>query len=168
MSFRVVFFKDRLKFSAAHFTLFADGEVERLHGHNFRVEVTLEGKQLEKGLLLPFHHVKPVVDELCAEWDERVLLPARSAWLRLEERDGQIEAHLKTPKCRKYYSLPAEDVVLLDCDNISSENLAQVFLNRLATRLESMIPRLIGLEVAISESSGQKVVVTTDFDRPCS
>ena len=34
--------KDYLKFSAAHFLIFPDGSAERLHGHNYKVYVTIE------------------------------------------------------------------------------------------------------------------------------
>ncbi len=34
--------KEHLKFSAAHFLIFANGSAERLHGHNYRVAVELE------------------------------------------------------------------------------------------------------------------------------
>jgi len=34
--------KERNKFSSAHFTLFPDGSVEKLHGHNYFVEVEFE------------------------------------------------------------------------------------------------------------------------------
>ena len=33
--------KENMKFSAAHFTIFSASERERLHGHNFRVEVDI-------------------------------------------------------------------------------------------------------------------------------
>ena len=33
--------KEYLKFSAAHFLIFPDGSAERLHGHNYRVEVAV-------------------------------------------------------------------------------------------------------------------------------
>ena len=35
--------KDFLVFSAAHFITFAGDQCERLHGHNYRVEVQAEG-----------------------------------------------------------------------------------------------------------------------------
>ena len=159
MSYRVTFNKDRQKFSAAHFTIFEDGEVERLHGHNYYVEVALEGPALSTGLLFPFHEVKPVINELCKAWDEYVLLPTRAPWLALREEGEQIEALLETPEVSKRYSFPKEDVVLLDCDNISSENLAGLFLEALLARLRDRDLGITSVEVSVSESTGQRVAV---------
>lgn len=72
---RIDLSKERHKFSSAHVTVFEDGSVERLHGHNYAVGVSVEGSSLSNGLLLPFHDLKAVVDELCKRWDEYVLIP---------------------------------------------------------------------------------------------
>jgi len=159
MSYRVTFSKDRQKFSAAHFTIFEDGEVERLHGHNYYVVVTLSGEALSSGLVFPFHEVKPVISALCKTWDEYVLLPTRASWLAVETRGDQIEARLETPRVSKRYSFPREDVILLDCDNISSENLARLFLEMLTAGLASKELGIAQIEVSISESRGQSVTV---------
>lgn len=163
MSIKVHFFKDRQKFSSAHFTIFDDGEVERLHGHNYYVEVTLEGTKLENGLLFPFHEVKPVIGELCNAWDERVLLPTKAAWVTLKEEGPGVSLALRTPQVKKDYLFPIDDVAYLDCDNISSENLAVLLLEALAERLKTVVPDLRALEVSVSESAGQEVIVRKEL-----
>ncbi len=157
MSFQLAFFKDRQKFAAAHFTIFPDGEVERLHGHNYRVRVQIEGHDLEAGLLLPFHEVKKQIDGLCKLWDEYVLLPTQSPWVLLEPLGSQMQVLLRTPTCQKEYSFPREDVVLLNCDNVSSEQLAQLFYRALRERLAPLQHQISRLLVTISESEGQEV-----------
>ncbi len=164
MSYKVRFYKDRQKFSAAHFTLFADGEVERLHGHNYFVEATFHGDRLDGGLLFPFHLVKPELDRLCAAWDEYVLLPSRSDRVYLEESGEQVNARIVTPKVDKRYSFPKQDTALLPVSNISSENLAALFLDRLAARLEALDIRVRAVEVTVSESKGQEVTAIRRFD----
>ncbi len=154
---KAVFFKDRQKFSAAHFTLFEDGSAERLHGHNYQVKVACSGDELRLGLLAPFHDLKREVNQLCQAWDEYVLLPARCPWAVCEQRGEQIEFHLKTPLLEKHYSFPKEDVLLLDTDNISCERLAQLFAEALATRLRQVAPQLRHLELTLAESPGQWV-----------
>jgi 6-pyruvoyltetrahydropterin/6-carboxytetrahydropterin synthase len=60
--FTVTLAKQDFKFSAAHFTLFGDGEAELLHGHNFHVRVDLAGERLDRqGLLVSFAAVKAAV-----------------------------------------------------------------------------------------------------------
>ena len=62
------------------------------------------------------------------------------------------------PQRRKHYSLPAEDVVLLDCDNITCENLAQLAHARLlALTDKDTLAALTDLVVTVSESDGQSV-----------
>ena len=160
MSFQVHFFKDRQKFSSAHFTLFADGEVERLHGHNYYVEVTLEGPSLEHGLLFPFHEVKPIIGELCNRWDERVLLPTQAEWITLTEAGEGVKLALRTPRVSKDYLFPIDDVAYLPCNNISSENLAALLLEDLGQRLKTVVPSMQSLQVSVSESAGQEVIAT--------
>jgi len=46
-------------FSAAHFLRGYEGKCERLHGHNYRVQVTVVGPSLDQiGLLLDFKELK--------------------------------------------------------------------------------------------------------------
>jgi 6-pyruvoyltetrahydropterin/6-carboxytetrahydropterin synthase len=58
-----------LEFSAAHHLRGYDGNCARLHGHNWKVEVSVSGKQLnDVGMLLDFKEIKrrskAVIDEL--------------------------------------------------------------------------------------------------------
>ena len=163
MSFRVTFSKDRQKFSAAHFTLFSDGSVERLHGHNYQLVVSLEGKQLKEGLLFPFHEVKPTIQALCDQWDEMVLLPSHSAYLTIKENGEQLEVHLHTLVEKKFYSFPKSDVVCLPIDNVSCENLAHLWASQFAEWILKSQLAVHGLEVSLSESTGQTVTVSVDL-----
>lgn len=160
---KAVFFKDRQKFSAAHFTLFEDGSAERLHGHNYQVKVACSGEELRLGLLAPFHDLKREVNQLCNAWDEYVLLPAQCPWATYTSTERQVELHLKTPLIEKHYSFPAEDVLLLPTDNISCERLAELFAKELAARLRAVAPTLSHLEIALSESPSQWVELTLEL-----
>lgn len=154
---KATFFKDRQKFAAAHFTVFPDGSAERLHGHNYTVRVAFSGESLELGLMAPFSVLKKEIDLLCKQWDEYVFLPSASPWGTVSTKGNQIEFALKTPLLDKHYSFPKEDVVLLDCDNISCENLVVIFASRLAARIPQVAPHVTAVEVTIAESNGQEV-----------
>lgn len=155
----VTFAKERQKFAAAHFTIFEDGSVERLHGHNYHVHVTIEASQLKLGLVFPFHTVKKQINELCDAWDEYVFLPSDCPWFKLKVDENSVEGHLQTPAgVDKTYRFPREDVIMLPCDNVSSEHLAILFARALKDRLDDVE----GLEyetgaVSVSESLGQSV-----------
>ena len=70
------------EFSAAHRLRLADGSHEPLHGHNWRVEVTLAGAKLDaEGMLADFTVVQPALDRVVAGMHDTYLneLPAFAA-----------------------------------------------------------------------------------------
>jgi len=75
-------------FSAAH-ALKIGGKCEDLHGHNFRVDVTVEGRELSpEGLLVDFRDLKKWTAEALDELDHTFLneLPAFSGDCATSER----------------------------------------------------------------------------------
>jgi len=67
------------QFSAAHRLENFNGKCEALHGHNWKVEVFLQGRELDDaGLLMDFGVIKARVNEVLEEIDHKYLneLPA--------------------------------------------------------------------------------------------
>lgn len=61
-------------FAAAHQLRLLDGSLEPLHGHNWRVRVTLAGPKLdEMGVLADFTRIQPRLAELLADMHDRFL-----------------------------------------------------------------------------------------------
>jgi 6-pyruvoyltetrahydropterin/6-carboxytetrahydropterin synthase len=61
-------------FSAAHLLAEIGGKCEELHGHNFKVEVTVAAKQLNsQGLLIDFRFLKKVLGEILDDIDHKHL-----------------------------------------------------------------------------------------------
>jgi 6-pyruvoyltetrahydropterin/6-carboxytetrahydropterin synthase len=156
-------YKEYFHFAAAHFLIFPDGSAERLHGHNYRVTVQIEGELSEHGLVLDFKQVKPVVRELCDELDERWLVPGEHPVLRWrEDGDGSIEVRYGDRR----YAAPAEDVLVLPINNTSSENLAgwigRELRDRLARRFSDVNVRR--LRIAVEETPGQSGVYLFELE----
>jgi len=64
----------RTSFAAAHRLHNYCGKCESLHGHNFLVEVGVEGQELDRaGLLLDFKVLKAIVREVLEELDHSLL-----------------------------------------------------------------------------------------------
>jgi 6-pyruvoyltetrahydropterin/6-carboxytetrahydropterin synthase len=62
------------RFSAAHRLLEYDGNCERLHGHNWTVEVIFSGKRTDNlGMLIDFRILKKVLGEILDEFDHQFL-----------------------------------------------------------------------------------------------
>ena len=65
----------RSEFSAAHALRCYEGKCERLHGHNFGVEVTVQGEKLAQGteMLLDFKILKQALARVLDALDHHVL-----------------------------------------------------------------------------------------------
>ncbi len=57
-------------FSAAHLLRQYEGKCENLHGHNWKVEVTVSAARLdEKGLAVDFKKLKEIADNFVEKFD---------------------------------------------------------------------------------------------------
>ena len=66
-------------FSAAHFLREYEGRCENLHGHNWRVEVTVRCEELDRaGMGLDFRVIKEKTAAAVRAGIKRVVLPARN------------------------------------------------------------------------------------------
>ena len=62
------------QFSAAHLMRGYDGACARLHGHNYRVLLSVEGDELDEcGMLVDFAELKRAFEEILDELDHRNL-----------------------------------------------------------------------------------------------
>jgi 6-pyruvoyltetrahydropterin/6-carboxytetrahydropterin synthase len=142
--------KQDFAFAAAHFTLFAEGEAERLHGHNYRVRAVLGGPVLdEAGMLVTVAPVKSAIRALCAALDERVLIAEKSRQLELLQEGDTLSVRLGA----RDYRFPKNEVALLPLPNITIEALAQHLWQGLAPSLAGA--PVTWLRVEVEETSGQ-------------
>ena len=149
--YRMVLAKEDFKFSAAHFTLFANGRAELLHGHNYRVRVALAGEDLDdEGLLVDIESFKRVLRALCAGLDSRMLIPGESPRLRwLQEGESFVVSFGE-----RDYRFPAADTLVLPLANTSIELLARMVWHDLAPHLAGS--RVDVLAVSVEETAGQE------------
>jgi 6-pyruvoyltetrahydropterin/6-carboxytetrahydropterin synthase len=61
------------QFAAAHQLREHRGGCENLHGHNWRVEVVVEGGELSNGLLIDFKDIKEATKKVLVELDHKFL-----------------------------------------------------------------------------------------------
>ncbi len=140
--------KDYLHFGAAHFTIFGATERENLHGHNFFVTADMDCTVGPDGLAFDYNVIKQELKALCDHLDEKVLMPEQSPYLRLEQDGGYLVGIFngeRIPFLRR-------DVLTLPISNITVEELAGYFLQKLLTT-----PRIAALplqKLAIRVASG--------------
>jgi 6-pyruvoyltetrahydropterin/6-carboxytetrahydropterin synthase len=145
--------KDFFKFNAAHFMAYP-GFRERLHGHNYRVGVRIEGRLNPDGYVVDFGDVKRATREICDEMNERVLVPADSDCLVISTRDGQVSITCEDGSC---FALPASDCVFLPIVHSSAEELAAYVCRRLIDALPRLAERgVTAVEVGVAEAPLQE------------
>ena len=86
---RIFVGKDVHKFSSAHMSLFPDGSKERIHGHNFRVSVSVVVKDTRVENMFDFAWLKSALVDQCREWDKGMLLPAQVPSLKGTKQEAK-------------------------------------------------------------------------------
>lgn len=144
--------KDSLVFSAGHFITYNGTECERLHGHNYRVAVEVEGPLDENRYVFDFIALRDRTQSVVAELDHRMLLPTRNPLITVEEVGRNVRARFGD----REWSFPREDCVLLPIENTTAELLARWIAHRLAGALgrdHHFVPQIMRVEV--EENIGQ-------------
>ena len=152
MSYRLVQGELSFKFAAAHFVL-GDTGCERLHGHNYLVEVQIYGEQDEtKNLVIDFLELKPFVRKFVEELDHKILLPTENPHLTITKKKNELFVNF-IPKNKKYI-FPESDVSLLPIKNTTVEEFARLLSSKL-TPLFSKHPNIDAIDVGVFEYKGQ-------------
>ncbi len=150
--FKVRVTKDHLVFCAGHFISYEGDKCERLHGHNYRATVEIEGDLNEDSYVFDFialkHRTKAITDEL----DHHMLLPTQNPVVALEERAGSVRVRYRD----REWVFPRDDCVLLPIENTTAELLARYIAHRLRDdlrRLHNYVAPVLRVEV--EENIGQ-------------
>jgi 6-pyruvoyltetrahydropterin/6-carboxytetrahydropterin synthase len=115
--------KDSLVFSAAHFITFNGNVCERLHGHNWRLDVTVFGDLDENCYVYDFIALRDACQDLVNQLDHRMLLPDRHHSIAVETSPDGKEVTARFEDRR--WVFPAEDCVILPLENTTAELIAR-------------------------------------------
>src|SRR5215470_3255180 len=113
--------KDHLVFCSGHFISYEGDKCERLHGHNYRATVEVEGELDENHYVFDFIALKDRTKAITDELDHYMLLPTRNAHIRVQD-DGQ-KVHVRYRD--REWIFPRSDCVLLPIENTTAELLAR-------------------------------------------
>ena len=152
--FRVAVAKESLSFSSAHFITLAGHKCESLHGHNYRIGVTIEGGvDPECAFVVDFAVVKEIVRPLAKAMDHKVLLPTNNPKLVLtQEGESTIVEYLGARR----FVFPTSNVALLPITNTTAEMIAEYLAREIRAALQGRgLPLLEAIEVEVEESFGQ-------------
>lgn len=153
-AFKVSVAKEYLSFSAAHFITLAGHQCESLHGHNYRIGVTVEGGvDPECAFVVDFGILKRIVRPQVQAIDHRVLLPTSNPKLELREDGDRL---LVNYLGKQRFEFPRSNCALLPLSNTTAEMLAEYFAERVREELRKEgLSHLETIEVEVEESAGQ-------------
>ena len=160
--------KDTLVFSAGHFITFNGDFCERIHGHNYRTAVEVDGRLDENHYVFDFIALRDLTRAIVDELDHRMLLPTLSPLIKIEDAGTNWVARYK----ERFWSFPKDECVLLPVANTTAELLADYIGDRLRADFAARnlpIPERIRIEVeecfgqlAVSEWSNAENTSTDD------
>lgn len=154
MKIRLDGWETGIRFVAGHF-LPSIEKCSRLHGHNYALLIEIEGEPGDDGIIIDFIKVKEAAHAIVREIDHKMLLPAGGKAMKVSRSGEQFSVNFND----KNYSFPATDVTILPVENVSAENLASYFADRLS---ESGIfqGNVSSINVGVAEGRGQEAWVS--------
>src|SRR5262245_12451170 len=160
-AFSIEVAKDYFNFASAHFLIFANGQREPLHGHNYQVSVKLEGELDRAGVVLDFIAFKPLVKRICDSLDHRTLIQTESSALQVLRRDHAIEVGHR----RQKLILPRQDVLVLPLAKSRTELLAEHVADRIRNEVRKGFrgAKIRLVEVGVEEARGQRGFYRGEF-----
>ena len=144
--------KDHLVFCSGHFISYEGDQCERLHGHNYRTAVEVEGPLDENHYVFDFIALKQRTKAITDELDHRMMLPLKNTHIRVEAGPRSVHVGYRD----REWQFPRDDCVLLPIENTTAELLARYIGQRLLDDLRQQHrfePAV--LRVEIEESFGQ-------------
>jgi 6-pyruvoyltetrahydropterin/6-carboxytetrahydropterin synthase len=154
--FKVRVTKDHLVFCCGHFISYRGHQCERLHGHNYRAAVEVEGPLQEDYYVFDFIALKKRTKEITDELDHHMLLATRNPVIAVEESATRVRVTYGD----REWVFPRGDCFLLPVENTTAELIARYIAGRLWEALrtqENFTPEVLRVEV--EEAPGQSATV---------
>lgn len=150
--------KQNFKFSSGHFLIFDDQTAEKLHGHNYRVQVDIGVPEhldiFQKGYFVDFTVLKKFIKDRLDLWDEHVLLPKLHKDMKITPKGANYEIRFR----ERFYSLPQNEVVLLPVNNTSVEQLSRILAEDFYAEFKKY--NVSKVRVRVEETPGQSANCT--------
>ncbi|VTU02631.1 6-pyruvoyl-tetrahydropterin synthase OS=Singulisphaera acidiphila (strain ATCC BAA-1392 / DSM 18658 / VKM B-2454 / MOB10) GN=Sinac_1233 PE=4 SV=1: PTPS [Gemmataceae bacterium] len=154
--FKVHVTKDHLVFCCGHFISYHGHKCERLHGHNYRCAVEIEGPLQEDHYVFDFVALKARTKAITDELDHHMLLATKNPVIKVDESATKVDVTYRD----RAWLFPREDCVLLPIENTTAELIARYIAGRLVESLkthENFVPEVLRVEV--EEAPGQSATV---------
>jgi 6-pyruvoyltetrahydropterin/6-carboxytetrahydropterin synthase len=163
--FKVRVTKDYLVFCSGHFITYDGDHCERIHGHNYRTAVEVEGDLDQNHYVIDFIALKDLTRAITDELDHRMLLPTQSRQIQLHEDGPNLRVNYRD----RYWSFPRDECALLPIANTTAELLADYIAGRLRQAMTArgwVLPRILRVEVEESFGQSAEVEWRPDVEMP--
>ena len=138
-----------IRFSACHF-IPGHEKCSRLHGHSYIVRARLEGDIGTSGMVMDFVDVKKALKAAAEEMDHKTLLPRSTKDVKVTSSEKEVEVLT----CGKRYVFPKEDVLILDVDITTAEEMSRLMAKKLLSAVK--FPKNVKkLWIGLDEERGQ-------------
>ena len=144
--------KDHFAFCSGHFISYEGDKCERLHGHNYRTAVEIEGVLDVNQYVFDFIALKHLTKAITDDLDHRMMLPTQNPFITLSESPRAVHVRYRD----REWLFPRGDCVLLPVENTTAELLARYIGQRLLDELQKQhqyTPAVLRVEV--EENIGQ-------------
>ena len=145
-------FKEEIKFSAGHFTIFSSTVRENLHGHNYNLYVAFTTQIEDEGLSFDYRFYKEKLYTLCQRLDETVILPGNSKHLSITKHGNYYHANFNS----EVMIFLERDVKILPINNVTVEELSNWFLQQIITDEQELKQnKICAINVKVFSGPGQ-------------
>ncbi len=150
--FRIRVQKDSFVFSAGHFITFGNNICERIHGHNYRVFIEMQGDLDHNQCVFDFIQLREFGQQITARLDHRMLLPEFHPHITVTVDDEEIVARFD----QRRWVFPRAECVVLPVANTTTEMLAKFIADELFKLMDTDgCGRPAQLTVGVDENNGQ-------------
>lgn len=154
-------FKEEMKFSAGHFTIFSSSIRENLHGHNYNLYASFTTKINDEGLSFDYRFYKDKLTYLCDSLNEIVLLPGNCKYLEINKKDHYYQVHFNN----EVMIFLERDIRILPIHNVTVEELSNWFLQQiLLDENEILNNKITKIAVKVFSGPGQSGSATWCMD----
>ncbi|MCQ5376062.1 MAG: 6-pyruvoyl tetrahydropterin synthase family protein [Methanomassiliicoccales archaeon] len=145
-----------IKFSACHL-ITEHSKCGRLHGHVYVLRMIVYGEKGDHGMIMDFTELKKIMRRIVDEFDHRVLLAGNCPRMKIT-----IGEEVIAETSGKRYVFPIEDVIIIDAEETSAEEVARVLLSRVLSEVK-FPSNVTKIEIGVDEERGQSAWISYDL-----
>ena len=152
LSSRLEIYKEDIKFSIAHFTIFNESERENIHGHNFEVSFSVEFKSKKNGMFRNYREIKAKLRSICSQVDEYLIIPERNKYIKIKKTKSKITVLFGKDQL---VFLP-RDIKILPIENTTVEDFSEWILHQMLEDENLISPKDVSyIQIEVSSYKGQ-------------